>query len=241
MPLSHHVVKTNGLSRGSPPRQRTWICIRNIGCCCSLHTAIPCRIPPTALAPNRLHHLLCDVVQNSTTIQQENGRFTEPCSHRHHVIQRNFCRKHLTICTFSRQEWTENSIKITIVLYFHTIIYCRSQVSLRGRSLLAILLGRKPEVMLQLIAGLEQTAVKFTIGSSMADLKAVFSEEQPSAVIMGAGLPLDIRLEMVRFVFEHSETTTVHMKDWSSGSNGMLSFMNGVAQGLLTRMESHND
>ncbi|MCH1540075.1 MAG: hypothetical protein L7S56_01385 [Candidatus Poseidonia sp.] len=107
--------------------------------------------------------------------------------------------------------------------------------------MLVILLGRKPEVMLQLIAGLEQTAVKFTIGSSMADLKAVFSEKQPSAVIMGAGLPLDIRLEMVRFVFEHSETTTVHMKDWSSGSNGMLSFMNGVAQGLLTRMESHND
>ena len=94
---------------------------------------------------------------------------------------------------------------------------------------------------MQLVAGLKQTAVKFTTGTSIADLKVAFSDELPSAVIMGAGLPLDMRLDVIRFVFEHSETTTVHMKDWSSGSNGMLSFMNGVAQGLLTRMESHND
>ena len=127
------------------------------------------------------------------------------------------------------------------ILYFHTIIYCRSLDSQRGRVLLVILLGRKPEVMMQLVAGLKQTAVKFTTGTSIADLKVAFSDELPSAVIMGAGLPLDMRLDVIRFVFEHSETTTVHMKDWSSGSNGMLPFVTGVVQGLLASMDNHID
>ena len=107
--------------------------------------------------------------------------------------------------------------------------------------MLVILLGRKPEVMMQLVAGLKQTAVKFTTGTSIADLKVAFSDELPSAVIMGAGLPLDMRLDVIRFVFEHSETTTVHMKDWSSGSNGMLPFVTGVVQGLLASMDNQID
>jgi len=36
--------------------------------------------------------------------------------------------------------------------------------------------------------------VKFTTGTSIADLKVAFSDELPSAVIMGAGLPLNVRL-----------------------------------------------
>lgn len=50
--------------------------------------------------------------------------------------------------------------------------------------MLVILLGRKPEVMMQLVVGLKKTAVKFATGTSIDDLRIAFSDEIPSAVIM---------------------------------------------------------
>ena len=104
-----------------------------------------------------------------------------------------------------------------------------------------VLLGRKPEIMMQLVAELKQATVEFAAGTSLNDRKVAFSEEVPSAVIMGAGLPLEVRLDVSRFVFEHSETTTVHMKDWSSGPSGMLPFVTGVVQGLLANQSVTNE
>ena len=53
-------------------------------------------------------------------------------------------------------------------------------------------------------------------------------------VIMGAGIDLETRLEIVRRTFEASETTTVHMKDRASGRHGMMPFVNAVLRGLTT-------
>ena len=52
-------------------------------------------------------------------------------------------------------------------------------------------------------------------------------------VIMGAGIELDKRLEIVRYVFTTSNTTTVHMKDWETGPEGFVPFINRVLSGLL--------
>ncbi len=52
-------------------------------------------------------------------------------------------------------------------------------------------------------------------------------------VIMGAGIELDKRLEIVRYVFSTSNTTTVHMKDWQTGPEGFVPFINRVLSGLL--------
>lgn len=87
--LGTYVARKNGHRRGLAPRQRTWICIRNIGCDCALHTAIPCGFPPAALAPNRLRYLLRPVVQNTTTNQQTRIRYAQPTSHRRDLIQTN--------------------------------------------------------------------------------------------------------------------------------------------------------
>lgn len=103
--------------------------------------------------------------------------------------------------------------------------------------MLVILMGRKPEIMLQLVAGLKQTVVKFATATSIEELEIAFGEELPSAVIMGAGLPLETRLEITKFIFEHSETTTVHMKDWASGSGGMLPFVTTIIEGLLANID----
>jgi hypothetical protein len=98
-------------------------------------------------------------------------------------------------------------------------------------------MGRKPEIMMQLVAGLNQTVVKFATATSIEDLKVSFAEELPSAVIMGAGLSLEIRLDIIKFIFEHSKTTTVHMKDWASGSSGMLPFVSAIVEGLLANID----
>ena len=51
-------------------------------------------------------------------------------------------------------------------------------------------------------------------------------------VIMGAGIELEKRLEIVRYVFTTSNTTTVHMKDWETGPEGFVPFINGVLSGF---------
>jgi len=52
-------------------------------------------------------------------------------------------------------------------------------------------------------------------------------------VIMGAGIELEKRLEVARYVFNSSNTTTVHMKDPETGPQGFAPFINSVLSGLL--------
>jgi hypothetical protein len=52
-------------------------------------------------------------------------------------------------------------------------------------------------------------------------------------VIMGAGIELEKRLEIVRYVFNTSNITSVHMKDWATGPEGFVPFVNGVLTGLV--------
>jgi len=52
-------------------------------------------------------------------------------------------------------------------------------------------------------------------------------------VIMGAGIELEKRLEIVRYVLTTSMATTVHMKDWETGPKSFVPFINRVLSGLL--------
>lgn len=66
----------------------------------------------------------------------------------------------------------------------------------------------------------------------MEDVSAAFANHQIDTVIMGAGIALETRLEIVRHVLEASKTTTVHMKDRASGRSGTVPFVNAVLRGL---------
>jgi hypothetical protein len=72
-------------------------------------------------------------------------------------------------------------------------------------------------------------------GSTLADAKSVFAQNNNriDIVVMGAGIELETRLEIVRFIFSSSNTTTVHMKDKNSGPEGFLPFIDGVLNGLV--------
>lgn len=96
-----------------------------------------------------------------------------------------------------------------------------------------LLLGRMPFVLDDVRATLHPSLdVDVLTGTSVEDVSAAFAEHEIDTVIMGAGISLEMRLEIVRHTFEVSETTTVHMKDRASGRSGMMPFVNAVLRGL---------
>ena len=68
-------------------------------------------------------------------------------------------------------------------------------------------------------------------GTNLTDVKDTFAQNKIDLVIMGAGLEINDRLDIIRYIFETSNSTTVHMKDWDSGPAGMLPFVNGILNG----------
>jgi len=85
---------------------------------------------------------------------------------------------------------------------------------------------------------LDQLNIKDVQYFAATDLKTtqqVFKENDNAIdiVIMGAGIELEKRLEIVRHVFNTSNTTSVHIKDWETGPQGFVPFINRVLSGLL--------
>jgi hypothetical protein len=95
-----------------------------------------------------------------------------------------------------------------------------------------LLLGRTGIVLDDVEEQLEVSDLELFAGTSLSDVREVFKANQIDTVIMGAGLDLALRLEIIEEIFDASQTTTVHMKDFASGPGGMLPFVNGVLKGL---------
>ena len=76
--------------------------------------------------------------------------------------------------------------------------------------------------------------VELSVASTLDEARFVFEKHNHiDILIMGAGIELEKRLEIVKYVFNTSNTTSVHMKDWESGPEGFLPFINKVLNGLL--------
>src|ERR687883_405977 len=69
-------------------------------------------------------------------------------------------------------------------------------------------------------------------GTSIEDVRSAFAQTDIDHVIMGAGLELETRLQIVREVFQSSDKTSVHMKDRVTGPQGFLPFVQSVLRGL---------
>ncbi|NND04482.1 MAG: hypothetical protein HKN91_17035 [Acidimicrobiia bacterium] len=95
-----------------------------------------------------------------------------------------------------------------------------------------LLLGRTPFDLDAVRSHIARSDITISTGTSLMETEAAFEAGVVDIVIMGAGIPLLDRLEIVKRVFELSESTSVHMMDRSSGKDGMMSFVNGVLQGL---------
>lgn len=67
---------------------------------------------------------------------------------------------------------------------------------------------------------------------TMAELEAVLTENRIDHAFVGPGLDLDLRMQLIRRVFELSDFTTVHLKDFSQGPEGALAFVDVILTGL---------
>lgn len=94
-----------------------------------------------------------------------------------------------------------------------------------------LLVGRTPAIIAEVLEQVDDPAVTFYTGSSLEDVAAVVERAQVDHVILGGGLDLETRLQIVRSVFESSTSTTVHMNS-PSGPNSYLPFVRAVLRGL---------
>ena len=69
-------------------------------------------------------------------------------------------------------------------------------------------------------------------GTSIEDARSAFAQAKIDHVVMGAGIDLEDRLQIIREIFQASDTTTVHMKDRASGPDSFLPFIRSVLRGL---------
>ena len=72
----------------------------------------------------------------------------------------------------------------------------------------------------------------FIGGAGIDDVRSAFAQQTIDHVILGAGIDIEKRLEIIREVFLLSATTTVHMKDQASGPRGFLPFVRALVVAL---------
>lgn len=77
----------------------------------------------------------------------------------------------------------------------------------------------------------EAPGVRFFSGSSLEDAVDILERADIDHVILGGGLDLDVRLQIVRSVFANSASTKVHMNS-PSGPESFLPFVRAVLRGF---------
>lgn len=95
-----------------------------------------------------------------------------------------------------------------------------------------LLVGLKASVVDGAREQLGVPGVEFTSAIDLDDVRAAFADGHVDHVVMGAGLDLATRLDIVNAVFTLSDDTTVHMKDHASGPDGFLPFARSIAAAL---------
>src|SRR5947209_4728613 len=110
----------------------------------------------------------------------------------------------------------------------HEVLFKRRETSMtehdenRRRSMnkKILLLGVLDSILLDVQQQVARPNFEYFRGTSVEDIRSVFAQTTIDHVIMGGGILLETRLEMVRFIFEWSKTTSVHMTAFCLASNG---------------------
>lgn len=96
-----------------------------------------------------------------------------------------------------------------------------------------LIVGRLGVVVEDAERHLDMPDVRLLDGTGLADVqRALATEPNIDHVAIGAGLDVQTRLAIVREILEHSERTSVHMKDRRTGPEGFLPFIRAVLHGL---------
>jgi hypothetical protein len=114
-------------------------------------------------------------------------------------------------------------------------VYASVNTTMRRRTSMTqrvLLLGVRASVVDDVQQQLQMPDIELLGGTGVDDVRQAFAQGAIDHVIMGGGLDLGTRLEMVREVFQSSDRATVHMKDHLSGPEGFLPFVRSVLLGL---------
>jgi hypothetical protein len=95
-----------------------------------------------------------------------------------------------------------------------------------------LLLGRTGVVVDNVQRQLGLPELQLIGGTGIDNVRTTFARRTIYHVVMGAGIDLETRLQIVRGIFRLSEQTTVHRKDRVSGPEGFLPFVRAVLRGL---------
>jgi hypothetical protein len=98
-----------------------------------------------------------------------------------------------------------------------------------------LLVGRTRPVLHDAAGRAKFPNVEYVAAASLAEAIDALQHHTIDHVIMGAGLDIDVRMEIVRSVFRLSQSTSVHMKDAASGPTGFLPFVRSIVGGILAR------
>ncbi len=91
-----------------------------------------------------------------------------------------------------------------------------------------LLLGRKGIDVQKFYDGISNKNVTLIGGTNLEAVKLAFNKYDVKTAIMGAGIDIQDRLKIIEYIFEVSQSTSVHMKDWDSGAAGMMAFVDGI-------------
>jgi len=95
-----------------------------------------------------------------------------------------------------------------------------------------MILGRKVDDKDNYLSELKSDNISVFVGTSLNDVERVFSDHSIDAVFMGAGLQVDDRLSILKYVMENGLSTSIHMKDRNSGREGMIPFVKSIVQSI---------
>jgi hypothetical protein len=95
-----------------------------------------------------------------------------------------------------------------------------------------LVVGLVPALVEQFRSRLDLPGVEVVGVAGVDRVRAVLDEGDVDHVVLGGGMDLDTRLDMVRVVFESSARATVHLKDHRSGPEGFVPFVRALVGGL---------
>lgn len=97
-----------------------------------------------------------------------------------------------------------------------------------------LLIGKLPGIVGHLADELEDLPIRWLGAHDHGEVvRQLETEPEISCVIMGAGLPDDIRGDLIGVIAAIRPDVTIHLKDRASGPGGMASFVRRVVSGLI--------
>jgi len=95
-----------------------------------------------------------------------------------------------------------------------------------------LLIGRRGKVLDALCEQLKTDRIHLYSASTLEVVLTLLQEKSIDVAVIGNGLGIDLRCELVRYITTNHPATTIHMKDWSSGPDGIQKFVESVMKGL---------